>query len=188
MASIATKIFRLEQANLFIQSAQDSDSEELVTLIRTVNAESDFLARGADEFHMTADDERRFIQDKLNNPKELFLIARMNGRLVGTLGFSSSSMVRYSHKGSFGISILKDYWSMGIGKKLIETMIEWTDANGIVKITLEVDSLNHRAIHLYKSFGFQEEGFFRMDRRMENKEFRDSIAMARFNPYYNRMV
>ncbi len=186
MAYIATKIFRLAQGNLFIQSAQAFDSEELVTLIRTVNAESDFLARGTDEFHMTVEDERRFIEDKQNNPKELFLIARLNGHLVGTLGFSSSPMVRYSHKGSFGISILKDYWGLGIGKKLIETMIEWADANGIIKTTLEVDTQNNRAIHLYKALGFKEEGFLRMDRCMENKEFRDSLVMARFNPYYSR--
>ncbi len=186
MAFAATRIFRVEQGNVAIQSAQASDCEELLAFIRTVNGETDFLARGAEGFYMTAKDERRFIEDKRNNPKELFLTARYNGLLVGTLSFCSSPLIRYSHKGSFGISILKDYWGLGIGKKLIETMIEWADANGIVKTTLEVDSLNQRAIHLYKSFGFQEEGFFRMDRQMENKEFRDSIVMARFNPYYSR--
>lgn len=188
MAFVATRIFRLGQGNLTIQSAQATDAEEFLSQMQQASEETDFLARGSGEFHLALENERKFIEDKLSNPKEILLVARYNNILVGTLGFSSSSLLRYNHKGSFGISILKDYWSLGIGKKLIETLFEWADANGIVKITLEVDTLNSRAIHLYKSLGFAEEGRLKMDRYMENKEFRDSLIMARFNPYYCRKV
>lgn len=186
MADIGTKIYHLPQGVLTIQSAQASDAEEFLSYMEQAQRETDFLLRTPDEFHLTVEDERRFIEDRLLDPKGLLLAARFNGVLVGSLGTNYTHLVRYSHKISFGVSILKDYWGHGIGRKLIETLLEWADANGIVKVTLEVDTLNSRAIRLYHSMGFIEEGHLKMDRRMENMEFRDSLIMARFNPYYSK--
>lgn len=183
MAYIPTKIFSLRQGILTIQSAQSKDAEELMPVILHTCEETDFLARGVNEFNMTLEDERRFIQEKLTCPREFFLCARLNEVMVGTLGFNSNPLSRYRHKGTFGISILRDYWSLGIGRRMIEVMLEWADANGFIKISLEVDTLNSRAIHLYKSLGFREEGLLKMDRRLKNGEFRDSCLMARFNAY-----
>jgi RimJ/RimL family protein N-acetyltransferase len=187
MAFIAPRVFLLNKGKLVIQSAQINDAADIIHMIQQTEEETDFLTRVPGEVRMTVEDEYRFIEDKLSNPKEIFVTARYNGKLVGTLGFSTSRYVRYNHKGEFGISILKDYWGLGIGKKLIETLIEWADSNGIIKITLEVDTLNKRAVQLYKSFGFFEEGFLKMDRFMENQEFRDSYIMARFNPYHRSL-
>jgi RimJ/RimL family protein N-acetyltransferase len=184
MADIGTKVFTLPHGILSIQSAQVSDAEEFLEYILKVYQETDFLTSTPDEFDMTVEDERRFIEDRLLDPKGLLLTARYQGILVGSLGVNPSHLKRYSHKISFGISLLKDYWGLGIGRKLIETLLEWADASGIIKVSLEVDTLNTRAIRLYQSMGFKEEGYLKMDRRMENMEFRDSLIMARFNPYY----
>ncbi len=186
MAHIGTKVFSLTHGNLTIRSAQINDAEEFLTYINQAQQETDFLMRTPDEFQMTVDDERRFIEDRLLDPRGLLIVARYNGVLAGSLGTNSPNFHRYSHKVSFGVSLLKDYWGLGIGRKLIETLIEWADANGIVKISLEVDTLNTRAIRLYHSMGFTEEGYLKMDRRMENMEFRDSLTMARLNPYYSK--
>ncbi|HBI74080.1 MAG TPA: N-acetyltransferase [Lachnospiraceae bacterium] len=187
MADIGTKSFKLPQGILIIRSAHAPDAEELLALMLRSDYETDFLARNPGEFRITLDDERRFIKDKLSNPAEVLLTARLNGILAGTLGFTSSPLLRYLHKGSFGISILKDYWGLGIGRKLIETLFEWADTRGIVKITLEVDTLNSRAIRLYRSLGFIEEGLEIADRRLENGQFRNSLLMARFHPDYRML-
>ena len=48
---------------------------------------------------------------------------------------------------------------MGIGKLLITELLNWAEQNSsIEKISLGVLSTNHRAIALYKSMGFIEEG------------------------------
>jgi hypothetical protein len=110
MAYLPTRIFSLPQGNLCIQSAQAADTEEFLSIMQRTNNETDFLARGSGELDLSFEDERRFIENKLALPKEILLTARLNGKMAGTLGFSSSPLLRYSHKGSFGISILKEYW------------------------------------------------------------------------------
>lgn len=186
MANIGAKYYNLGHGNLVIRSAQIEDAEEFLSYIMMAQEETDFLMRSPGEFQMTLEEEQRFIANKLSDSKDILLTARYNGILVGSLGTNSTQLNRYNHKMSFGISILKSHWGLGIGKKLIEAMIEWADANGIVKITLEVDTLNSRGIHLYESMGFVREGLLKMDRRMENMEFRDSLIMARINPFYCR--
>lgn len=60
-------------------------------------------------------------------------------------------------------------------------MINWADNTGIVKITLEVDSDNLRAIKLYEKFEFEQEGILKYDKYLGNGLFIDSIIMARVN-------
>lgn len=186
MAFVGSKSFPHKGGKLVIKSAEVDDADEFLSFINQVDNETDFLTRAPGEFNMILEDEQRFIENKLSSRKDLLLIARFDGRITGTLGFVSNSLLRCNHKGQFGISVLKEYWGFGIGRSLIETMFEWADANGIIKISLEVDTSNTRAISLYRSMGFVEEGYLRMDRLMENHEFRDSLIMARFNPFYVR--
>ena len=140
-----------------------------------------YLTREPGEFNMSIENEIKFIKNKANNDKEIFLTAKVNGNIVGTLGFTTSSLKRYQHKGQFGIAILKEFWNYGIGSKLIETMINWADNNNFLKICLEVDSNNERAIKLYEKFGFQQEGILKFDKYLEKGVYIDSIIMSRIN-------
>lgn len=47
---------------------------------------------------------------------------------------------------------------MGIGRHLIESMIEWCRERGVCKINLEVFENNTRGIELYKRLRFKIEG------------------------------
>lgn len=187
MAFIAPRTYSSDRVKLIIQSALPSDAREILLMIQQAESETDFLTRIPGEFPMTVENECKYIEDKLSSSKEIFLIARYNDRIVGTLGFTASPLARCRHKGQMGISVLRGFWGLGIGRKLIETLLEWADSIAIVKITLEVDTLNQRAINLYKSLGFFEEGYLKMDRLMETNEFRDSYIMARFNPYFSSL-
>jgi hypothetical protein len=70
MADIGTKVFTLPHGILSIQSAQVSDAEEFLEYILKVYQETDFLTSTPDEFDMTVEDERRFIEDRLLDPKD----------------------------------------------------------------------------------------------------------------------
>jgi len=65
-----------------------------------------FYKREPGEFSLSIGQERDFIENKLRNDIEIFLIAKINGKIVGTLGFATIPYSRYKHKGCFGISIL----------------------------------------------------------------------------------
>jgi RimJ/RimL family protein N-acetyltransferase len=135
--------------------------------------------RDSGEFNIDIKNEEKLITSKRNSENELLLVAKVNGRIVGTLRFSSNRYNRYKHKGQFVISVLKDFWGNSIGTLLMETMISWADTYGFIKIKLEVDSNNTRAIKLYEKMGFQQEGILRMDKYIGNNTYIDSILMSR---------
>jgi ribosomal protein S18 acetylase RimI-like enzyme len=57
------------------------------------------------------------------------------------------------------MSVQKEWRARGVGSTLLAQAIEWAKATGIVKrIELFVYARNTAAIHLYKNFGFKEEG------------------------------
>ncbi|GGL60927.1 GNAT family N-acetyltransferase [Sporolactobacillus putidus] len=118
------------------------------------------------------------IESVLSRENALFLIAESGGQIVGNLDFSGGSKSRTAHTGEFGISVLKDYWGEGIGKALVAELINWAHKNDVIrKINLRVRTDNARAIRLYKSFGFEEEGTIRRDFLIDGV-FYDSLQMG----------
>ena len=56
------------------------------------------------------------------------------------------------------IAVCPDAQGKKLGKMLLHAMIQWSWANGLSHMTLEVRVDNHRAINLYKKAGFEEAG------------------------------
>lgn len=184
MAIILPESYNLKIGKLIIESAKIEDAEELIALTKKLDSETNFLMRDSGEFKIDIKNEERLISSKANDESEILLVAKINEKIVGTLRFSSNRYSRYKHKGQFVISIQKDFWGFGIGSRLMETMINWADGYGFLKIKLEVDSNNERAIRLYEKMGFEQEGILKMDKYIGNNIFIDSIAMGRINKLY----
>ena len=146
-------------AELIIRSATVEDAAEMVSYVQQVGGESDFLTFGAGEMTMTIEDEKSFIESVLKAENRLFIVATIDEKIVGNLGYTGGGRPRIRHTGEFGVSVLKKYWGQGIGEKLIKYLIEWSRDTEIVrKINLRVRSDNTTGINLYKKLGFKEEG------------------------------
>lgn len=95
----------------------------------------------------------------LENERETLIIAEKAEKVIGWTVFESQNRKRLSHTGSFEMMIQKDYRGIGIGKMLIGELLSWAEKNHLIeKVSLGVFSTNKRAISLYKSMGFVEEG------------------------------
>jgi ribosomal protein S18 acetylase RimI-like enzyme len=69
----------------------------------------------------------------------------------------------------------------GVGRALIIDLQRWAQNDSRVdKIELTVRVTNTRAIHLYRSCGFVEEGRFAKRIKLENGDYIDDLAMAWF--------
>lgn len=161
-----------------IRIAKKSDAKEIVEYINKISGESNFLTFGEGEFNKTIEEEEHFIDNILKQENALFIIGEVEGKIVGTLNFGGGTRPRTVHTGEFGVSVLKEYWGQGIGTELIKYLIDWCKKSGIIrKVNLRVRSDNNSAIHVYKKFGFNEEGIITRD-FLINDKFYDSIFMG----------
>ncbi len=95
----------------------------------------------------------------LGKPAEkVDLVALDAGALVGW-GFLYRRSGRHAHQAEIGVSVHDDAWGRGIGRALFAALIDVADNwMGLLRVFLEVDTANTRAIAIYESFGFRIEG------------------------------
>jgi len=160
-----------------LRKADVSDAAQLIEYLNIIGGESDFLTFGPGDFGHSVEAEAEFIENALKRKNALFLVAVANGKIIGNLNFSGGPRERTAHTGEFGVSVLKDYWGMGIGEELIRYLINWCRGSGIRKINLRVRQDNLKSISLYKKLGFSEEGILKRDFYI-NGEFHDSLLMG----------
>lgn len=154
------KQFTLENGDVVtIREATLEDAEDIINYIDQVASESHYLTFGQGELKIKVDQERQFIENCKKSDNSLMIVAEVNGKIIGNLSFSGGKNSRIYHMGEFGVTVLKEFWKLGIGRKLIEYMIEWA-SNGkqIRKINLKVREDNLHAIRLYEKMGFKKEG------------------------------
>lgn len=107
----------------------------------------------------------------------MLLLAESNNKIIGVSDIRMKSRIA-SHIGTFGISMAKDFRGKGIGKKLMQVVIQEAKKNltGIRILELECFASNPTAPLLYKSCGFKEYG--RLPKGLSRKgEFIDDILM-----------
>jgi len=161
-----------------IRAATEEDAENMLAIQSEVLAEVDYLITTLEEFQQTIDEQRKWIQAKLENERELILIAQYQEKIVGWLVFQSPNRKRLAHTGSFGMMILKEYRGLGIGKRLLEKLLKWAELNPYIeKISLGVFSTNESAIALYKKMGFVEEGRKINEIKLNDKQYIDDVLM-----------
>lgn len=142
-----------------IREGKREDAKAVITYMEKVSGESDYLTFGDGEFNTTVEEEAIFIEDSKKYRNALFLIAVCEDEIIGCLTFSGGNRKRIEHYGEFGITVLRKYWGFGIGKILINYLINWARETGIIKkINLKVRADNIKAIKLYKRLGFIMEG------------------------------
>ena len=62
------------------------------------------------------------------------------------------------HRAEFGVSVLRAYWGLGLGRALTEARIQCAKEAGYEQLELTVVAENERAIALYRKAGFVEFG------------------------------
>ncbi|BCZ46164.1 N-acetyltransferase [Clostridium gelidum] len=164
----------INNTDLIIRNAETRDAEGIIQLVKQVMKESPFFPRTSDEFNFTIEQEEKYIKNAA-----LFLVAEVNGNIIGSATLDRSELVRLNHAALFGITILKAFSHQGVGSALMKKVIEWAELNRIEKIDLEVFENNTQAISLYKKFAFIEEGR-KIKAIKTNKGYEGIILMCKF--------
>ncbi len=143
--------------NIVIERAARADAEQMLDYLRQIGGESDNLTFGAEGLPFTVEEEADFIGKLEHSSDGIMLVAKDGGKIVGDASLSRLPR-RMNHRGDLGIAVLKDYYNMGIGTRLMNEIIRLAKENSFDIIELQVRSDNAAAIHLYEKFGFKKTG------------------------------
>lgn len=164
-----------------VRHATPDDAANLLTYIRSVAQETGFFVIQPDEFPSSEEQERQWVQEHLDDPRKLALVAEAGDEIIGSLSVENGPFQRTSHTGTFGVSVRQDWRGKGVGTAMIEFLLEWAETNPLVeKVELSVFSSNANAIRLYRRLGFLEEGRRAKAIRLAPGEYVDEVLMARF--------
>jgi putative acetyltransferase len=135
------------------------------------------LASKPDEIH---DDAVRAMIVELNDRgRGSYLVAEHAGTITGHALLEPLLLAVTSHVVRLTIAVHEGHQGRGVGRALMNELLGWARSSpGVEKVELQVRSSNERAIALYRSLGFVEEG--RKTRRLKigPDAYLDDIYMA----------
>ncbi|MCM3601872.1 GNAT family N-acetyltransferase [Robertmurraya korlensis] len=164
-----------------IRSAFETDAETLSDLRLQIDGETEYMDRERGEGFINAEGFEQLIKSDSESAKNIFLVAVVDGRIVGYSRCEGSNLKRLAHKVEFGICVLKDFWGYGMGRNLLKESVAWADFNGVKKMNLHVLEINTKAIQLYEMFGFTVEGVLKNDKLLSDGKYYNTIVMGRWN-------
>ncbi len=157
---------------LLIREALGEDARAVLDYVEEISGESDFLSFSPGELELTEAEEENFLRNYRDSDNQLYILGLIDNMIVSTLGFSAGRRPRVRHSGEFGMAVRKQYWDLGIGSLMLDTLIHWARATRVVKkINLRVRTDNQRAIALYKRKGFVIEGTISREIFLNGKYF-----------------
>lgn len=115
-----------------------------------------------------------FMAEVNKNKLAKYMVAEVDGRVVGFGGMWL--ILNEAH--ITNIAVKEEYRGMGVGKRILESLIYYCALKNIDSMTLEVRKSNMVAQKLYRKYGFVEYGV-RSNYYKDNGE--DAIVMWRTN-------
>lgn len=150
------------------------EEEDIPAVARLYNQRS--VAAGTLQIPFMAVSERA--ERYTLSPELRMIVADLEGKVVGHAGLHLYRG-RRQHVASIGMGVDENHHGQGIGSKLMEALMDLADNwYNIARVELTVYADNAAAIHLYKKFGFVEEGHHR-DYAYREGEYVDALSMVR---------
>lgn len=181
MGSVEPKEFILKNGKTStLRTAALKDAPQIVKLMKDIIKEGPYTLAEPDEYKSTIKSEAAKIKRFRNSEGKIYLVLTIGKEVTGFISFDNWDTRRTAHTGLFSVFIRKKWRGLGIGKILVNGMIDWAKANPLNrKISLFVFSTNKNAIALYKKLGFKQEGRCPRDMIIGDK-YVDSIMMYKF--------
>lgn len=163
-----------------LRNAEVQDAEALIEYLKVTNSETPYLICEPGEITLSLEQEKAIITGKEKAERELLLLAFEDGRHIGNVSLMSvGTSMRYRHRCSIAIALYKEYCGRGIGRLMLETVLDVAKNNGYTQAELEVVTENSGAVHLYESLGFVKCGQLPNSMRYKDGSTVDSFIMVK---------
>ena len=163
-----------------LRNAQVSDAADLIDYLKVTTGETPYLIREPEEVTLTIEQEEAFIQSRIEDERELLLVAIADGKHVGNCSLMRVGRFgRYKHRCEVAIALYREYWGRGIGRIMLETVLDVAKDLGYEQAELEVIAGNESAIALYEKLGFQQYGTFPDNMKYKDGSYVDAYWMMK---------
>jgi len=170
---------RTPAGTIRVEHGTDGDSVQVLEIHRRVLAEGAYFITEADEFRQTRVWKAAAIRELEGSENSVFLVARLDGAIVGALMAQGGHLRRSRHVARLEIFVEQAARGVGVGRALMDAVVQWAQDNPEVrKLSLNVFADNPRAIGLYESFGFAVEGRRVREYLLSDGTWRDDLVMA----------
>lgn len=146
--------------DILIRHPKKNDTPILLDYINSLSRERTFIRFQGEQ--LTLKEEEKYIDDflkKVEKNQAVKLLAFIDNKLVGVSDINLQDKIE-AHVGIFGITVAKEYRGEGIGKLLMNLVIEEAKKHiiGLKIVTMGCFANNKVACSMYKNLGFNEYG------------------------------
>lgn len=163
---------------MFIREIKIEDAKAFNSLIKDVEANSDYMLMEAGERTSTDDQQRKQIARIQQQNNSTILVAELEGNLAGYLIAIGGSTKKTHHSAYIVIGVAERHRGQGLGSALFQQLEVWAEKSQISRLELTVVTKNQPGIALYKKSGFEIEGTKRSS-LMTNGVFYDEYYMSK---------
>ncbi len=171
--------FNVGGKELLLRNPRPEDAEVVLDGAKTISTESKFVERIEEDFAQDIQEEI----DRLNAFNEsdikLFLVAFIDGEYAGRCYFKGKDHVRCRHRNEMSIALIRKFTGMGIGRIMLDTLIEISKEHGFEQMELEVTVDNDHAIAMYQRMGFKIYGLLPRNMKYKDGTYADIYWMMK---------
>ncbi|MDZ5253958.1 GNAT family N-acetyltransferase [Clostridium sp. LIBA-8841] len=158
--------------DLNIREANINDFKEISNIRKMIGVRENILSNN--------DEKAEKIKERILNKRkeEYWYVAELGDKVIGLAILNGHCNPRKKHVASITLMVDSSYQNKGVGKMLMDKLIDLGEELNIIRLELSVFRDNYKAINLYKKFGFLEEGI-KVKSALKNGEYTDELMMAR---------
>jgi len=143
---------------IFIIEAKKTDAKNFLTFLKKIGSETNNLTFGKEGFGDDVEKEEKILEQYRLSQSCILLAKNKDKKIMASCSLVISDRPRLSKKGEIGLSVLKEFWNLGIGTALLKKLIIIAKEKELYKLDLRVAQDNFNAIHLYEKMGFKKKG------------------------------
>lgn len=173
-------IFKLKDGRMCkIREIQVNDAADMVEYLKVIMGESDFMNSYPEEISQSVEEEEKMIKGFNKSDNILMLVVEMDGRIIASGTIMRLGKIKMRHRGNVALAVLKEFWNLGIGKKILLSLEGYAKDLLLSQIELDYYSGNKRARALYDKIGFMETGKTPNAIILKDGRIYDSIKMVK---------
>lgn len=163
---------------LSMKSPIPSDARNLMIYLKEVAKETTYMVRYIDEIGQSHREWAYYIKNASEQEGTLMLAIYAGNKILAMATLCRISAYRKTaHRAAISLSVLQEMWHLGLGRMLLQELLQYAKQMGYRQIELEVACDNINAISLYLSLGFGIYGLRKNAYYIEEKRYLDEYLM-----------